>query len=96
MSRTCGQAQQQRDRHVIRCRNGRANDHRGVAGVIETDQTVATAAPGHGPVLVQKKQKRSHATGLQIVLSPTDALPELSGEQEAKFVLFYLACESLN
>jgi len=84
MSHTCGQEQQQRDRQVIRCRNGRADDHRGVAGMIETDKTVETAAPGHGPELVQKAQKFVHATGLQLVLSPTGALLELSGEQKAK------------
>jgi hypothetical protein len=88
MSHTCGQEQQQRDRQVIRCRNGRAGDHRGVAGMIETDKTVETAAPGHGPKLVQKARKFGHATGLQLVLSPTGAIFELSGEQKPNLLFW--------
>jgi hypothetical protein len=52
--------------------------------MIETVGAVETAAPGHVPELVQNAEKFVHATGLQLVLSPTGAFPELSGEQKAK------------
>ena len=87
MGRATGQ-EDKRDRQLIRCRNGRADDHRGVAGGIDTDKTVAAAAPGHGPAELQKARKFRHATGLQLVLSPTGALPELSGEQKVNLPSF--------